>query len=55
MNQIVCDACGSVIKNEVNQQYNVWNTITSEGAISLTLKNLDICESCWRKIKRGKA
>ena len=52
MKQIVCDACGSVVKNQVNQQYNAWNTISSEGAISVTLENLDICESCWNKIKQ---
>ena len=53
MNQIVCDACGAVIKNEKHQQCDAWNTITSAGAISLTLSNLDICESCWNKIKQG--
>jgi len=57
MNQIICDACGIVIKNEPKQNYDMWGTASTGagGAICVLNSNLDICESCWDKIKNPKA
>lgn len=52
MNQIICDACGNVIKNQPDQQYSEWST-NSSGVINIIQQNLDICQNCWKKISKG--
>ncbi len=52
MKQTVCDACGSVIKNEPHR-VDVWSTNTTDTLVVFepTLTNQDICFECWDIIR----